>query len=242
VAGDVEKAFGGPRGDEMCATSLGFHDLIAPMTEAEFSELRSSRAIALRRRTSGDRIGESLDWDVLRSLVGSSIIPATKWRLTYGGRDVPRLLYSENGRPDAARLAQLCEQGGSLIVLALQEYVPAFGAVCRDAAERGLRVINVDAIATSGRGGALGLHFDPEDNIVRQLEGSKRWRIFGPPAAIPAGDDPAPSPPQNEPLFDEALQPGDFLFVPAGYWHQCENGSDRSLHVGFLFDPPAAAN
>jgi len=34
------------------------------------------------------------------------------------------------------------------------------------------------------------------------------------------------------------LQPGDFLFVPGGNWHRCENGPGRSLHLGFFFLPP----
>ena len=31
---------------------------------------------------------------------------------------------------------------------------------------------------------------------------------------------------------------GDFLFLPAGYWHRCENGPGRSLHVCIVFEPP----
>jgi ribosomal protein L16 Arg81 hydroxylase len=34
------------------------------------------------------------------------------------------------------------------------------------------------------------------------------------------------------------LQPGDLLFLPAGYWHHCENGPERSLHLGIFLIPP----
>ena len=51
---------------------------------------------------------------------------------------------------------------------------------------------------------------------------------------------PKQSPPENAPVFDEVLQPGDFLFVPAGNWHHCEAGPDRSVHLGIFIIPPTA--
>ncbi|MEO7680767.1 MAG: cupin domain-containing protein [Sphingomonas sp.] len=47
----------------------------------------------------------------------------------------------------------------------------------------------------------------------------------------PAGDSAAP------PELDIILEPGDFLFVPAGYRHRCENQDERSLHTGIFFWP-----
>jgi ribosomal protein L16 Arg81 hydroxylase len=41
-------------------------------------------------------------------------------------------------------------------------------------------------------------------------------------------------------IFDELLEAGDFLFVPGGNWHRCENGPGRSLHLGIFFQPPTA--
>jgi ribosomal protein L16 Arg81 hydroxylase len=46
-------------------------------------------------------------------------------------------------------------------------------------------------------------------------------------------------PPEQAPIFDDVLQAGDFLFVPGGNWHRCENGPGRSVHLGFFFLPPA---
>ena len=45
-------------------------------------------------------------------------------------------------------------------------------------------------------------------------------------------------PSEQAPIFDEVLNPGDFLFLPGGNWHRCENGPGRSLHLGFFFQPP----
>jgi ribosomal protein L16 Arg81 hydroxylase len=102
----------------------------------------------------------------------------------------------------------------------------------------GIRIVKVCAIVTTGSGRALSLHYDAKDLIIMQVEGSKRWRIYGPPVANPVIGMANETPPEGGPLFDTVLQPGDIAFMPAGYWHECDNGPDRSLHVLLLLDPP----
>ena len=95
---------------------------------------------------------------------------------------------------------------------------------------------------TSGRGGALRCHYDAEDLIILQIAGTKRWQVFSSPIANPVPGITVGSPPEGPPVFAQVLQPGDFLFLPAGHWHHCENGSHRSLHVCILFAPPNGRN
>jgi ribosomal protein L16 Arg81 hydroxylase len=128
--------------------------------------------------------------------------------------------------------------GASLIAPKLDPHVPSLGALCDDVRARIAEGIQAGAIVTTGTGGALPLHFDSEDLIVLQVEGSKRWKIYSPPVANPVKDMPKPPAPDGLPAFDEVLGPGDFLFLPAGHWHYCENVPGRSLHVGIFFEPP----
>ncbi len=37
--------------------------------------------------------------------------------------------------------------------------------------------------------------------------------------------------------LDETLESGDVLLPPAGYWHRCENGPGRSIHMAMLIEP-----
>lgn len=88
-------------------------------------------------------------------------------------------------------------------------------------------------------GGAFHLHYDPEDLIILQVEGAKRWRIVGPAIANPViGMRAPPAPAETEMLFDEVLNPGDALFVPAGHWHRCEGTGPRSMHLSIFLTPP----
>jgi ribosomal protein L16 Arg81 hydroxylase len=72
------------------------------------------------------------------------------------------------------------------------------------------------------------------------LEGSKRWRIFSPTVVHPTEMMPPDAAPSEDLVFDEVLEPGDMLVMPAGYWHYCENGAGLSLHGVIAFDPPNA--
>ena len=84
------------------------------------------------------------------------------------------------------------------------------------------------------------MHYDPEDLVILQVEGTKRWQIFGPPVSNPVRNMPKQSPPETEPFFDEVLEPGDLLFVPGGNWHRCESGLSTSVHLGTFFLPPTS--
>ncbi|MFC9931884.1 JmjC domain-containing protein [Streptomyces sp. NPDC127190] len=103
-----------------------------------------------------------------------------------------------------------------------------------EAIERELRTrvqANLYASWTSTEG--FGIHWDDHDTIVVQLDGAKRWRIYGSTRPYPLYrdiEDPGEAP--TEPCADLALHPGDLLYVPRGMWHavSADQGT-RSLHV-----------
>jgi ribosomal protein L16 Arg81 hydroxylase len=110
--------------------------------------------------------------------------------------------------------------------------------VCRGARIYGIPALYAGAIVTTGAGGALHAHYDQQDLIILQVEGSKRWRIFGPRVLKPIKEPASSVPPETPPILDTVLEPGDLLFLPAGYWHVCDNGPQRSLHLGLFLRRP----
>ena len=143
------------------------------------------------------------------------------------------------GKVDGAKLDAFLADGFSVVVLNIEAFVPALAEICNEIKSKTHENSYVGAVVTSGTNrGAFKLHFDPEDLIILQVDGTKRWQIFGPPVANPVRGMPKQPLPEPEPIFDEVLEPGDLLFVPAGNWHHCESGLSTSVHLGVFFIPP----
>lgn len=230
-------------------TPSTLEELVAPLSEAEFLQLLRARKLTLLRGARADRYRPLLNWDTLLGMIERGEHPKslTQFKLARESVMVPPERWLKAGAPgegnkvDAAKIAAYMAHGFSLIVTPIETHVPHLAALCDHLRARLHEQIKVGVIVTTGRAGAFTLHYDPEDLIILQVEGSKRWKIYGPAVPNPVIGMPPPAPPpEDAPVFDEVLQAGDFLFVPGGNWHHCESGPGRSLHLGIFFEPPTA--
>ena len=218
-------------------------DLVSPLTEPEFLGLLRRRELAYRPSANGERYAPLLGWPALRGMIEAGNYPNKRpddIRVTKESFVIPPDRWMTKGKVDAAKLDEFLAQGFSIVVVHIDEHVPALRAICEEIRSRTFEGSFVGAIVTSGTGaGAFPIHYDPEDLVILQVQGTKRWQIFGPPVSNPVrrmrNEKP---PPQTEPIFDEVLEPGDLLFVPGGNWHHCESGLSTSVHLGIFFLPP----
>jgi ribosomal protein L16 Arg81 hydroxylase len=213
--------------------------LVHPLSEREFLTRLRERTLTLIRGAGRARYETLLDWQVLNHLLGSSIFPAARLRVVRESIPIPAGFYIREGAIDPLALSRLMDQGVSLIFNGLEDYLPALRTLCRHISMTTAEQITAGAIVTSGSGGAIERHYDSEDLVILQIAGTKRWHIYGSPVSNPVKGMPAVPFPGGAPIFDDVLHAGDFLFLPAGYWHHCENGPGRSLHCGIFFDPPS---
>ena len=231
----------------MLKTPSTLEELVAPLSEAEFLSLLRERKLTLLRGAKADRYTGLLNWNLLRGMLERGEYPSNliHLRLSRDSMTVPldRWL-SKNptgagSTVDIAKVEAYLAEGFNLCITCIDERAPHLTALCNDIRARTFEQIKIGVIVTTGKFGAFKLHYDPEDLIILQVEGSKRWKIYGPAVSNPVIDMAKQEPPpEQEPVFDEVLKPGDFLFVPGGNWHRCENGPGRSLHLGFFFLPP----
>lgn len=234
----------------MTSSASPFQDLVAPLSEAEFLALLKERKLTFVRGANPNRYSNLLGWHTLQQMIErgdhprglgdfrvakeSVNVPADRW-LTKSKID-------NSNKVDTSKLEEFLANGFSLIVTPIDRHVPALGSLCANIRTQLGEQIKVGVIVTAAQSvGAFKIHFDPEDLIILQIEGTKRWKIFGPAVSNPVQGMPKQEPPpEEEPIFDEVLEPGDFLFLPGGNWHHCENGPERSLHLGIFFIPPTS--
>ena len=231
----------------MLTTPSTLEELVAPLMEAEFLALLRARKLTLLRGSDSGRYTTLLNWTMLLEMIERGAHPRnlTEFCLVRESVMVPpehwltKSPADGTNKVDTAKVAAFLAQGFSLVVTRIEEHAPHLAALCDNIRSRLFEQIKVGVIVTTGKAGAFTLHYDPEDLIILQVEGSKRWKIYGPAVSNPVIGMAKPSPPPEEtPIFDEVLNAGDFLFVPGGNWHRCESGPTRSVHLGIFFQPP----
>jgi hypothetical protein len=222
-------------------------ELVAPLSEGAFRTLLRERKLTLLRGAGVDRYSSLLNWESLMQMVERGQHPSSlaEFHLVKDSMVVPpdrwlKMNPAGDGTVvDTSKVLAYMAGGMSLAVGRIDPYAPHLKALCDSIRSTVREQIRLGVIVTTGKGGAFTLHYDPEDLVILQVEGRKRWKIFGPPVLDPiVGATSAAAPPEDMLLFDEILEAGDFLFLPAGNWHRCENESGRSVHLGIFFQPP----
>ncbi|MFE1554364.1 JmjC domain-containing protein [Streptomyces sp. NPDC058734] len=195
-------------------------------------------------RSNGTTSPAPLTWDDLNEIVAAHRLEPPRMRPSRAGEVVPVTAYSilrTNRRgvswyqPQPAEFHGRLAEGASLVIDAIDQiHTPVREAAAGlEAFFRTAVQVNAYASWTAEEG--FGTHWDDHDVVVLQLEGSKRWKIYGPTRQAPAWRDlEAPEAPTGEPLADIVLTPGDVLYLPRGWWHavSADQGT-ASLHLTF---------
>ncbi|WP_055524512.1 cupin domain-containing protein [Streptomyces graminilatus] len=182
-----------------------------------------------------------LSWADLNDIVARGRLESPRLRLHRDGELVHWQTYASPvttrrstvwQRIQPSRLHEQLHDGASLVLDAVDELHAPVETLTRDL-ERVFRAhvqVNVYASWTAQEG--FGTHWDDHDVVVFQVEGAKRWRIYGPTRVNPLYRDmEAPEAPTGEPLAEVTLRAGDMLYLPRGWWHAVAATEGRSLHL-----------
>ncbi|MEU7643389.1 cupin domain-containing protein [Streptomyces huasconensis] len=180
-------------------------------------------------------------WDDLNEILTRHQLDTPRLRLFKAGEQVPTHLYTHTSvtkrhqvrrHIEPAHLHEQIADGASLVLDSLEGLHPGVESLA-EVLERHFRTdvqINMYASWTPTEG--FGVHWDDHDVVVFQLEGSKRWRLYGPTRPDPLRIDvEAPEKPEGEPLHEVMLEAGDMLYLPRGWWHAVAATEGRSLHL-----------
>lgn len=224
----------------MSTAASTLEELVAPLTEAEFLAFLRERKLVHLKSANNGCYAQLTGWEALRRLIEQGEYPRRPDYFRVAKESVPAPIerWMVDGKVDAAGLEECLSDGFSVIITHIEQHVPPLGALCQTLSTRLREQTYAGAIITTGAEGAFRLHYDFEDLIILQVEGAKRWQIFGPPVPNPVRGMAKQSAPQGAPAFDAVLEPGDLLFVPAGHWHHCQTTSGKSIHLGIFLIPP----
>ncbi|WP_037620126.1 cupin domain-containing protein [Streptomyces aureus] len=194
-----------------------------------------------------------VSFGTLNALISMHRLEPPRLRLSAEAEIVPQHRYAvpvitrrhtvwQRIHPD--ELHQQLAKGASLVLDAVDELHEPITDLAQHL-EGWLRTrVQVNAYASWTASEGFGTHWDDHDVIVVQIDGSKRWRLFGPTRTTPLYKDTAePDPPPDQPLADVVLHPGDVLYLPRGWWHavSADQGTP-SLHLTCGLTPHTGAD
>ncbi|MFE2035926.1 cupin domain-containing protein [Streptomyces scopuliridis] len=193
--------------------------------------------------------GGLVSFNVLSDLIARHRLEPPRLRLTVDGETLPQHRYAvpvitrRNTRWDRVHpdeLHQRLAKGASLVIDQIDHLHEPVGDLAASL-EGWLRAgVQVNAYASWTSTEGFGVHWDDHDVIVVQIEGAKRWRIFGPTRSLPLHRDVVePEPPPAEPVAELVLTAGDVLYLPRGWWHAVTADQGvHSLHLTCGISPP----
>ena len=203
-------------------SDLGTHSLRAPGRPGRFELLLPWAAlneVLTALRSSGDRV-----------------------RIVRDGRRVPVEEYlwqprhAMGSRLRLHAVHRMLSQGATLVVDAIDEMVPAIGALAASFEDVFRARVGVNVYAGFRRQHGFDLHWDDHDTVILQVAGRKAWRVFAPTRLHPLREDVAAAPAPSSaatPSWEGLLEDGTLLYMPRGWWHVATPVDEPSLHLTF---------
>jgi len=188
--------------------------------------------------------------EIIEQLIFSATLPLPCVRLFRGGAALPtgRLgRPAERGATTRERLADgpavVAEvaRGATLVVEELQTYCPQLARFTEALTARTGYGTYCAAFATPADSRGVDPHYDTASVFIRQLDGSKRWRVARPPQRWPVRECSSRTDVNTEVVLEVELRAGQCLYVPRGFIHSGVATQEASVHLSIGLVPPTWA-
>jgi len=180
------------------------------------------------------RFADLLSLGQLDEILGTHAIRHPGVRLVRADQDVPASEYVwRDQMVDPAQVARLFSEGSTVIFGALHDRHEGMRRICSELARQATARTQTNIYLTPPDSQGFKPHWDTHDVFVLQVEGSKRWRIYGGGPEQPLQDhkfDPAKHDP-GEVEAEFTLRAGELLYIPRGIMHAAVTTEEISLHV-----------
>ncbi|MDA0651655.1 MAG: cupin domain-containing protein [Proteobacteria bacterium] len=159
----------------------------------------------------------------------------------------PQTYYSQlqlhNGlrfRLEPAALQKLLDSGASLVLNDIDGMTEGLKTLRKILAGYSGAKVESNLYYSQPRHRAFAIHFDVHEVFACQIAGEKRWQIYQQAHRFPinhlaflSGDLAMHEKAKGPLSMDFVMKQGDFIYIPAGYYHQAICTNDISAHLSF---------
>lgn len=221
-------------------THLSFDELLAPRTTSEFfRDYWQKRSL---HTPSSDAIRSLVGLADIDFLAASLPTPDRNWiRVVKAGSGLAEKSFcTDEGFVSLPKLYAAYRAGYTVQLSKMHKRWASVGRLCRESE----KAFTAAAVPLAHRIGShlyltpahsVGLepHYDSHDVIVVQVQGVKRWKVYGTleefPLNMQLGDVPRDELPPLE--HDIQLQAGEILYIPRGVFHEALAEDTHSVHI-----------
>ncbi len=182
----------------------------------------------------------------LDELVNLEVIRPPYIKVNLNGDGVPERGYTRNvvvqgttitDVVDPEKIYDLYKAGATVTWCSLNQIVPEMREFIRVISDH--TAVRTDSVAFLTPAGKKGYppHHDPVDLFIVQLEGTKYWKLWNPPAKRLGDNEQYTLEGLGEPVIDVLMEPGDVLYLPYGTPHAAEAQDKASLHLSIMMRP-----
>jgi ribosomal protein L16 Arg81 hydroxylase len=209
--------------------------LFAPVSADEFLS-KYWRQQHLLCRGAADRFSGLLSWNTLNEILNHHWREASRFRLARQGHNLKLDSYADLTGPTprirAGDVTEHLRRGATLSFDAIDEVHEPLARLSEsfEAFFRAGTQINIYAAFRAVHG--LDLHRDDQEVFILQLDGRKRWLLYGFSVdGVDRTELSSGSVPPAGALLDQVLEPGDLLYVPRGCYHLALPMNEPALHL-----------
>jgi ribosomal protein L16 Arg81 hydroxylase len=211
--------------------------LIAPVTEEAFRARHFERAPMLVQRRDPDFYDNLLtlqDFD-------DAIARAPAYVKTAEAKSKKANRYEGGGSSSLPleRILAEMREGSTLVLDNLNQREPKLGLLCRLLEQQTGYRYQTNLYLTPPNGAGFTPHWDNHDVFVLQVVGSKHWKVEKQRREFP--DRYASIKEEDREMAPDAdaftLRQGDVIYIPRGFVHAAECGSESSLHITLGIHP-----
>lgn len=226
----------------MHSRRLDFNALLSPLSPDEFFAAYWQQKPLIHTAGAPERFSGLLSLSDVDYLVSSLTAAHPDWILLIKKAGaLPAKFYSTKEQfVDLAGVYRAYEAGHTVLLTKLDRRWEPVGRLCRQLEgsfiEHGVALskrILANMYLTPADAQAFPAHYDDHDTMILQLEGSKRWRIYGPIEPFPVEKQLTPQAADKLPPVQQefTVEPGHVWYIPRGFYHDAQTSSNHSLHL-----------
>jgi ribosomal protein L16 Arg81 hydroxylase len=206
-----------------------FETLIAPLTFAQFCAQYWEQKPLFAHR------GDPNFYDDLMTLedFDRAIASSPDYVKTAEAKSNKNTRIEAETTPGLERTLAEMRNGATLVLDKLHQREPKLGLLCRLLEQQLGHYFQTNLYLTPSKGQGFTPHWDNHDVFILQVLGSKHWRLEKQARKFPAKDEHMGE--HGREFVGEphvfTLNQGDMVYIPRGFVHAAECGSEPSLHI-----------